>query len=94
MAPRRESHQGGVIEDLVPVGTLHQYVVLSSFGVMEVFNKVCHSELGTWRLAISVVYSTVKTTLTGTVIYPAQTQGVCGSSLLWDQQYRAKPHTR
>lgn len=93
MTLRRESHQAGVTEDLVPVGTLHQYMILSDFGVMEVFNKGCHSELGAWRLAISVVHRTVKTTLTGTVLYPALIQGVRGSSMLWDQQYDAEPHT-
>lgn len=41
---------------------------------MEMFNKVFHSELGDWRLAIGVAYDTLKPALTGTVLYPALAQ--------------------
>lgn len=53
------------------MGTLNQCIVQSGFGVMEMFNKVFYSELVVWRLAVSVAYNTVKTTLTGTVLHPA-----------------------
>ena len=92
MAPRRERHQVGVTEDLALVGTLNQYIVQNGFGVMEMFNTVFHSKLGGWRLAVSVAYGTVKTTLTGTVLYPALAQRVHGSSMLWDQKCQAESH--
>lgn len=100
MAPRRERHQVAVTEDLALVRTLNQYIVLTryctlycGFGLMEMFNKVFHSKLGGWRSAVSVAYGTVKTTLTGTVLYPALVQRVHGSSMLWHQRCQAESHT-
>lgn len=72
------------------MGTLNQYIVQSGFGVMEIFNKVFHSELGGWRLAVSVAYGTVKPTLSGTVLYPALAQQVHSNSMLQDQKCQAE----
>ena len=93
MAPRRERHQVGVIEDLALVRTLNQYIVERGFGVMEMFNKVFHSELVGWRSAISVAYGTAKITLTGTVLHLALAQRTHSSFMLWDQKCQPESHT-
>lgn len=74
------------------MGTLNQYVVQSALRVMEMFNKISHSELRRWRLAIGVAYNTLKPALTGTALYPALAQRVHGGCMLWDQGCQAESH--
>jgi len=75
------------------VRTLNQYIVERGFGVMEMFNKVFHSELVGWRSAISVAYGTAKITLTGTVLHLALAQRTHSSFMLWDQKCQPESHT-